>query len=237
MSRLEWSRRVGALGQFKVADVANPVLDTSARHHLHGVLRAKDGEEIVVTDGRGHWAMAGVGTTAILRASDVYLDDPLADTTVYMAPVKGERSEWAIAKLTEVGVARVVPLLSERLATRFRGEARDKVMHRWRRISEESAAQCRRTYDLVIEAPVSVDQVPADVAICDFDGSGDWNGVSAIAVGPEGGFAPGEWDDARRRLALGPSVLRAETAAVLAGSLLAFGAGGWGFTLGGAAHG
>ncbi|HQT99576.1 MAG TPA: RsmE family RNA methyltransferase [Acidimicrobiales bacterium] len=233
MTQLEWSRRVGALGQFKVADVANPVLDAPARHHLLDVLRASDGEEVVVTDGRGHWAMAGVSAGALLRSSDVALDAPLPETTVYLAPLKGERSEWAIAKLTELGVARVVPLLSERLATKFRGETRTKILQRWRRISEEACAQSRRTYDLILEAPVDVDHVPAHVAVADFGGAGDWLGVRAVAIGPEGGFSSDEWGAERRRVSLGPTVLRAETAAVVAGALVAFGAGDWGFSLAG----
>ncbi|MDE3107934.1 MAG: 16S rRNA (uracil(1498)-N(3))-methyltransferase [Acidobacteriota bacterium] len=235
MSLAHWSRRVDALAQFKVRDVASPALDHAARHHLFDVLRAKDGEEIVVTDGVGRWAFAGVNAGAILRSSDVGLDEPLADTVLYLAPLKGDRSEWAIAKITELGVARVVPLLSERLATRFKGETRDKILNRWRRVSDEAAAQSRRTYDLLIDAPVSVADVPVHVAVCDFDGDGDWSGVRAVAIGPEGGFAPGEWSDDRRRLGLGPSVLRGETAAVVAGALLAFGTGKWGFSLRGAA--
>jgi len=69
------------------------------------------------------------------------------------------------------------------------------------------------------------------VAVCDFDGDGDWSGVSSVAIGPEGGWAPSEWDG-HRRLSLGPTVLRAETAGVVAASLLAFDAGDWGFTAG-----
>ena len=233
MTQLEWSRRVESLGQFKVADVANPVLDAPARHHLVDVLRANDGEEVVVTDGHGRWAMAGVSAGALLRSSDVVLDAPLPETTVYLAPLKGERSEWAIAKLTELGVARVVPLLSERLATKFRGEARAKILKRWRRISDEASAQCRRTYDLILETPVDVEHVPVGVAVADFGGAGDWHGVRAVAIGPEGGFSSGEWGCERRRVGLGPTVLRAETAAVVAGALLAFGAGDWGFSLAG----
>ena len=73
--------------------------------------------------------------------------------------------------------------------------------------------------------------MPDDVCIADFDGESEWNAVTSVAIGPEGGWAPGEWDEDRRRLALGPTVLRAETAGIVAAALLAFGAGGWGFTL------
>jgi 16S rRNA U1498 N3-methylase RsmE len=70
------------------------------------------------------------------------------------------------------------------------------------------------------------------VAIADFSGSGDWRGVRAVAVGPEGGWAPGEWAEERRRVGLGPTVLRGETAAVVAAALVTFTNGSWGFTVG-----
>jgi 16S rRNA (uracil1498-N3)-methyltransferase len=165
--------------------------------------------------------------------SDVVVDPAAPETTLYLAPLKGERGEWAVAKATEVGVSTIVPLVSQRLAHKFRGEARDKVLGRWRRIAEETCGQCRRTYDLVITEPVTPEGVPADAAIADFSGSGDWSGLRAVCVGPEGGWAPGEWDDSRRRVSLGPTVLRGETAAVVAAALLTFTSGSWGFTLGG----
>ena len=76
-------------------------------------------------------------------------------------------------------------------------------------------------------------QVPASVAICDFDGASSWEGVREVAIGPEGGWDEGEWPETQPRLSLGPTVLRAETAAVMAAGLLAFTNGSWGFTAGG----
>lgn len=227
----QWPRRVAALTQIRVADVDEPEISREDDHHLRRVLRARDGEEIVVCDGRGSWRMARVTATGLDVASDVERDERPALTTLYLAPLKGERGEWALAKATEVGVSRVVPLVSARLTQKFRGEARDKVLHRWRRIADETCAQCRRTYDLEITEPQSPADVPADVAVADFAGRADWRGVSAVAVGPEGGWAPGEWDDARRRVSLGPTVLRGETAAVVAAALVTFTNGSWGFTL------
>jgi 16S rRNA (uracil1498-N3)-methyltransferase len=234
---IEWARRVGALTQLRVDDVASPRLSRDDDHHLRRVLRAKVGEEVVVTDGRGVWRFAEVTSVGLEATGEVQRDPRPTDTTLYLAPLKGERGEWAVAKATEVGIARVVPLVSRRLAHKFRGEARDKVLARWRRISDESCGQCRRTHDLVIAEPVAPADVPLDVAVCDVAGSGDWSGVRAVAVGPEGGWAPDEWNDARRRLSLGPSVLRGETAAVVAAALVAFTNGSWGFTLTGVQNG
>jgi len=228
----EWARRVAALTQLRVADVSSPLLRREDDHHLRRVLRAEVGEEIVVTNGAGAWRFATVAASGLDVVSDVVVDPLAPATTLYLAPLKGERGEWAIAKATEVGVSTVVPLVSQRLAVKFRGEAREKILSRWRRIAEETCAQCRRTYDLVIAEPVTPAEVPADVAIADFSGEGDWRGVRGVAVGPEGGWAPEEWGDERRRVSLGPTVLRGETAAVLAAALVTFTNGSWGFTVG-----
>jgi 16S rRNA (uracil1498-N3)-methyltransferase len=230
---IEWPRRVAALAQFRVDDPSEPVLSEADEHHLHHVLRARDAEEVVVTDGVGSWSIAGVKLDALIRVTPVHLDPPMLPTTIYLAPLKGDASEGPIVKATELGVSRIVPLVSRHVVVKFKGETRDKVVTRWRRLAVEASGQCRRTYDVIVDEPLDVADVPADVAVADFDGDSDWTGVHEVCVGPEGGWGPGEWDHQRRRLSLGPTVLRADTAGVVAAALLAFGAGGWGFNLDG----
>lgn len=231
MTHAEWPRRVAALAQFRVEDPNAPVLSDADEHHLRTVLRARAGEEIVVTNGEGSWSLCEVGDHALHRVTPVHVDARTPETILYLAPLKGDRSEWVIAKATELGVSRIVPLISERVIVKFKGEVREKIVARWRRIALEANGQCRRTYDVRVDEPVRVSDVPVTVAICDFDGDANWHGVRAVAVGPEGGWDHGEWGE-RPRLCLGPTVLRAETAGVVAASLLAFGAGDWGFTAG-----
>jgi RsmE family RNA methyltransferase len=84
---------------------------------------------------------------------------------------------------------------------------------------------------VVIGDPVRVRDVHSLVAVADLGATGNWAGLRSVAIGPEGGWAHDEWDVGRRRVGLGPTVLRAETAGVVAASLLAFQAGSWGFTL------
>jgi 16S rRNA (uracil1498-N3)-methyltransferase len=233
MSLLEWPRRVAALAQLRVDDPSDPVLAASDRHHLHHVLRAREGEEVVVTDGVGSWSICEVRGDSLARVTPVHLDPPTLPSTIYLAPLKGDRSESTVVKATELGVSRVVPLVSRHVVVRFQGEARDKIVTRWRRLAQETSGQCRRTYDLVVDNPLDVSDVPDDVAIADFGGEGAWTGVRSVAIGPEGGWGVDEWDEHRRRLSLGPTVLRADTAGVVAAALLAYGAGGWGFALDG----
>ncbi len=231
MTLASWPRRVGALTQLAVEDPASPVLSRDAHHHLRAVLRARDGEEVVVTDGRGAWSFCEVTASGLERVSEVVVDPPPPPTALYLAPLKGDRAERSVVQATELGVGTIVPLLSERVVVRWRGEARDKVLARWRRLAREACGQCRRTYFPVVDDPVEVAHVPHDVAVADFGGETDWSGCARVAVGPEGGWDPQEWSPERRRLSLGPTVLRADTAAVVAAALVAFAAGGWGFSL------
>ena len=231
MTLAEWPRRVRALGQFRVSDPAIPLLSKVDEHHLRTVLRARAGEEVVITDGLGSWSLCEVHDHELVRVSEVQRDPGAPETVLYLAPLKGDRSEWAVAKATELGISRIVPLMSARLAVKFKGDVREKVLRRWRRIADESCGQCRRTHAVIVDDPVSVGDLGPDVAVADFDGDGDWTGVRAVAIGPEGGWAPDEVVASRRRLSLGSTVLRAETAGVVAASLMAFGSGGWGFHL------
>jgi hypothetical protein len=123
VTHLEWPRRVGALGQFHVADPSSPALARDDEHHLRKVLRAKVGEEVVVTDGRGSWAICVVEDTGLRRVSDVMIDEPATSTTLYLAALKGDHAQLAVAKATELGVSRVVPLLTSRTVVKFSGDA------------------------------------------------------------------------------------------------------------------
>src|SRR6202030_4237830 len=97
-------------------DLESPTLVDADDHHLRRVLRAREGEEIVVTNGRGSWRLCEV-TASGLTPLGVRGDDPApADTALYLSAVKADRTEWALAKATELGVARVVPLLARRSA-------------------------------------------------------------------------------------------------------------------------
>jgi 16S rRNA (uracil1498-N3)-methyltransferase len=227
VSPLQFGRRVDALAQFRVADPETPVLSDDDRHHLFRVLRARDGDELVVTNGAGAWSFTRVVGGELERVSDVEHDPHEDDVTLYLAPLKGDRSEWAVAKATELGVSTIVPLCAARVVAATRTGQLESAVAKWRRVAAAVAGQCRRTYDIVVTNPVAVSDVPAEVAVCDFAGSGSLDGVRAIAIGPEGGWAPDEWSAERVRLGLGGTVLRGDTAAVAAATLLVQARDGW----------
>ena len=146
--------------------------------------------------------------------------------TVAFAPVKGERPEWVVQKLTELGIDRIVPLLSERSVVRWTGARGEATVERLRRVAREASAQCRRVWLPEVSDTVRFDDLAGlagagEVVLAQL--SGDRPSVSqrVVAVGPEGGWSSGELASGLPTVGFGLSVLRAETAAVTAGALLA----------------
>ncbi len=204
-----------------MADLAFPELDAADRHHLERVLRLHPGDELTVSDGAGGWRPCRFGP--VLEATgDVRRDpEPSPSLTVGFAVVKGERPEWAVQKLTELGIDRIVPFVAARSVVRWDGHAARKHVARWRRVAREASVQSRRTRLPVVEELARFDQLAGrpGAALADPDGDPPWL-ATTVLVGPEGGWDRAELDAPLPRMALGPGVLRTETAAVSAGALL-----------------
>jgi 16S rRNA (uracil1498-N3)-methyltransferase len=229
--------RAAAAAQVFVEDPSRPELTDDDQHHLVRVLRLRVGEVVVASDGRGRWRPCRLGDPAggsqlgrwpWLEADGPVLaeDAPTPQLTVAFAPVKGDRPEWVVQKLTELGIDRIVPLLTARSVVRWDGDRGDRAVARLRRVAREAAAQCRRVW---LPAVTEVRTV-ADLARSTRDGTAALTrlggdppvpGTTVLAVGPEGGWAPEELDLGLPEVGLGPFVLRSETAAVAAGSILA----------------
>ncbi len=146
--------------------------------------------------------------------------DPLV--TVAFAVVKGERQEWAVQKLTEIGVDRIVPLQSARSVVRWPLGESGAQMARLRRVAREAAVQSRRLWLPVVDGVTALQDVVAEpgVALAHPGGTGPSLDRPTVLVGPEGGWDDAELASAPSLVGLGPSVLRTETAAVVAGALL-----------------
>lgn len=204
-------------------------LDRAQRHYLATVLRLGAGDPVLVFNGRnGEWAAAlqGGGPAALRvgRRTRAPGDEP--GPALLVAPIRAKRLEWLVEKAVELGVARILPVLTERTV------ARPESLARLRARVVEAAEQCGRLSlpELADPAPLltTVDQVAADGIVAFADEAGDAppilelleaEPVVAILVGPEGGFTPAERQALRGRagvrpVSLGPRRLRAETAAV-----------------------
>lgn len=217
--------RASAAAQVFVADPSRPELSDEDRHHLARVLRLADGETVVAADGRGTWTACAFRPPGQLEPLGPPATEPAPALalTVAFAPAKGDRPAWAVQKLTELGVDRIVPLTAARSVVRWEGERGAHAAARLARVAREAAAQCRRVWLPEIAAPTTVAALAGtEPALALAELGGDPPGLDhpVLAVGPEGG-----WDGAERALGLpavglSPQVLRAETAVVAAGALL-----------------
>ena len=214
-------RRPGRAHAF-VADLDQPELEDVDRHHLERVLRVRPGEMITVSDGEGGWRLCRLGPSLEPVAEVVRDARPGPEITVAFAPVKGDRPEWAVQKLTELGVDRIVAFAAARSVVRWEGDKATKAVERLRRVAREAAMQSRRTRLPEVEACTTFAEVAArpGAVIAHPDGNPPWLARGPVLVGPEGGWAPEEEDTPLPRMALGPHVLRSETATVAAATLL-----------------
>lgn len=230
-----WRR---AAAQVLVEDLTDPGLDPDDAHHLGRVLRLRPGDEVCATDGRGGWRPAhfvdGNRLDPVGEVQVAARPGPLL--TVAFAPVKGDRPELVVQKLTEVGVDRIVLLETARSVVRWDGDRAEKQLDRLRRVAREACGQSRRLWlpELGLGDGTVGGPVPPATALSVLGGAGTalaepggaplGHDVTAVLVGPEGGWTPDELAGAATAGAttctLGPHVLRSETAAIVAGALM-----------------
>ncbi|MFC3895588.1 16S rRNA (uracil(1498)-N(3))-methyltransferase [Lentzea rhizosphaerae] len=215
------------------------VLDGPEGRHAATVKRLRVGEELVLSDGSGaqvRCAVVAVERDALsLRAVERWVEPEQTPRVVLaQALVKGDRGELAVELATEAGVDGVVPWRAARCITKWEDGPRGaKALGRWRSTVREAAKQARRSRVPFVDEPVSTAQLAQRVsssaltlvlhesaterlADVELPTAGD----VLLVVGPEGGISPEELDALRssgaRIVRLGPTVLRASTAAAVA---------------------
>jgi 16S rRNA (uracil1498-N3)-methyltransferase len=219
-----------------VDDLNAPELDPDDHHHLARALRLPEGAPIVVADGHGGWRFARFGARPEPTGGITTEPEPPWKVTVGCAPVKGDRPEWTVQKLTELGVDRIVPIVAARSVVRWDEGRWTRQVARWRRIAREAAMQSRRPTLPEIGPLLGLDEfwdvcgaddgperpaaTPVRVALTDPDAPPLTDVVRAVAIGPEGGWTEAE-RLGRAAVSLPGGVLRAETAAIVAAALLA----------------
>ena len=215
----------------RLAEGARVELDAAQANYLGNVLRLKEGAELLAFDGSsGEWLarVAEAGKKRMTLAVERQTREPetVPDVWLAFAPVKRSQTDWLVEKATELGAARLIPVMTRRtVAERIR-------LERLEAIAIEAAEQCGRTLLPDIAEPVPLDRFLADrnagrtLYFADEAGgepaaTAFKSGPALILIGPEGGF--GEEERAIIRAAanalpisLGPRILRAETAALAA---------------------
>jgi 16S rRNA (uracil1498-N3)-methyltransferase len=218
--------------------------DADETHHLARVLRLRPGARVEVADGEGRIfavriealdARAAWGTILERSGEGAPVRESPCAITLAQAILKGERMSWLVQKATELGVARIVPLETARVVGRVPAGRVTVRQQRWERVAREAVKQCVRSVVPSVEAPRPLAAVLAETPAHDaawlcWEGGGI--AVAEVAraagrprrvlllVGPEGGFTADEVAEAERAgarlVGLGPRILRAESAGLVA---------------------
>ena len=228
-------------------DEATATITGAQAEHMSRVLRAQPGMEADIVAG-GHVFHAEVVAVAPREVRFNLITelqaDPALPVTLVVSIYKFDHMEWAIEKATELGVAAIVPVIARRTEKHL-ALAAEKRAERWRRIAHEAAQQSRRSDVPTVDDPAPLAQRvraaahATRIVLAEQESSTTLRTVIEeavaaaqdempaleIAIGPEGGWAPEEEAlfDANgwRAASLGPRILRAETAAIAALSVVA----------------
>ena len=206
--------------------------------HLARVLRAQPGQifDVVANGFLRRATVVNVTEEEVTFALGEELEAEAAlPVHLLLAIIKFDHYEWGLEKLTELGAARITPVIARRTEKHL-AQAAGKRVERWRRIALEAAKQSRRSDLPQVDDPLHLKQAIAQVsapvklllAETEQENSlaaalGDITGEIALAIGPEGGWTPEEMtlfsESGWSHITLGPRILRAETAAIAALSI------------------
>lgn len=215
-------------------------LDQQPSQHLLRVLRARVGDLVILFNGDGgefHGKLADAkknqATVELLQFEDVNRESPLAIHLV-QGISRGERMDYVIQKATELGIASITPLFTERCTVKLDDKRLAKRLAHWRQMAISACEQSGRCTLPEITSAASltayVGVLQGRGFICDTASAHSIHQYPSLEksvtllIGPEGGFADHEIESAKQKgfqsLSLGPRILRTETAPVVAISLL-----------------
>jgi 16S rRNA (uracil1498-N3)-methyltransferase len=205
-----------------VGEIDHPVMCAEDVHHLANVRRLRDGDLVSATDGRGSWRWCAFEDAALTVVGDVSTEpEPSPKLTVGFALVKGSKPELVVQKLSELGIDTIIPFIAERSVVRWDDAKTERQGERLTKVAREASMQSRRVW-LPTVAPVArlSDLVSLEGSVrADRDGSALCSANTTVLIGPEGGWSPAE-ADMTPVVGLGRTVLRAETAAIAAATLM-----------------
>lgn len=204
-----------------VVDIDHPELADQDRYHLERSLRLRAGSPLTVGDGAGRWRRCRFGPELEPVGEVVTVPRPDPVLTVGFALIKGGRPELVVQKLTELGIDRIEPFVAGRSVVKWDEVKAARELERLRRIAREAVMQSRRAWLPEILPLASFGEATvAGVVLADRSGREIGELDHTVLIGPEGGWTAEESASVPDRVALGDHVLRAETAAIAAATLM-----------------
>jgi 16S rRNA (uracil1498-N3)-methyltransferase len=212
----------GSIPHVIVADISAPELTAEDRHHLERVVRLRSGDPLSVTDGAGAWRWCRFGTELVVDGEIECVTAPSPRLSIAFALVKGQKPELVVQKLTELGVDEIIPFVADRSIVRWDDERSRRNTDRLRKVSREASMQSRRIWLPDVHEVTSFASLidRGSFAVADRDGSAPSLTTTAVMIGPEGGWSDSERERFSTVIGLGGGVLRAETAAFAAATVL-----------------
>lgn len=229
--------------ELHLASGAELSLDERAARHLASALRMTVGQEITLFNGEGGeyaaelLAVGKKGVSVKVTAHrNVERESPL-HLHLAIGVSRGERMDWIVQKATELGVSEITPLFTERTEVKLSGDRLDKKQQHWQQIAISACEQSQRNRVPTLHTPTHIDQwlsaggdTAAELKLVLHHRTAKKLSEHApqthicLLVGPEGGLSDYEIDQAMagqfQPLALGPRVMRTETAPLAAISIL-----------------
>ncbi len=219
---------------------AELALESGPSQHLARVLRMGQGDELCLFDGSGAEYQARIVAADKRRVTVAVLESGpgLAESALRIhlgiGISRGERMDWVVQKATELGVAAISPLYTERTEVRLRGEREERKRLHWLQVAVSACEQCGRSVLPAVHEPSTLAQWLQDAdgerrfvlhhRATTVPGKNRMPTSISLLVGPEGGLSEAEISAAEaagfESLALGPRVLRTETAPLAALAIL-----------------
>jgi 16S rRNA (uracil1498-N3)-methyltransferase len=217
-------------------------LEEAPSHHLNKVLRMQAGRELILFNGLGGEYLSTIESmtrkNVCVKLTEFNAENRESHLQLELAIgiSRGDRMEWVLQKATELGVTTITPLVTERTEVKLSSERADRKMERWQQTIISACEQCQRNVLPRLKPPILFnDWVVQSHAELKFvlhhrENQGLPQGQQAnsvaLLIGPEGGLSEAEINQATQQnflpLALGPRVLRTETAPVAAISLVQY---------------
>ena len=218
-------------------------------HHLMHVMRAKAGQQVTVADDEGRVAlmeMTAFSPDSVELTLKDYLEgnteSPL-ELTLVQCLLKADKMDWVVQKAVELGANAIQPLASQNCVVQYDGKKAEKRQERWQKIADEAAKQCGRTRLLQVKPILSLKEWLAASGFSQENPlyfcyeneeqktikealTNSQAGKATVIIGPEGGFTLEEAqaieEAGGQSVTLGPRILRAETAAIAAMTVIQY---------------